>query len=117
MLLTSPNLPITFSQGDDAVLTLQAVDNQGNPVDITGASFSTQILGPNNTGAVTFPNGQHAITNAAQGLFELTLSETDTANCSIGNNKDIVTLITIAGLMASYHGASILEVEASVPLQ
>lgn len=120
MLLTSPNLPLVFSQNDNVVLTLIATDTQGNPVTLTGATFSTQILGPNNTGAVTFPNAQHTA-NADQvnfkGYFTLTLGTADTGACAIGENKDIVTAITISGNVASYQGLSILEVLPNVPTQ
>lgn len=108
---------ITITQGDAPTLTLYATDGNGNPVNLTGATFSTQILGPNGVGPVTFGNAQHAIVNAADGEFTLTLAASDTPNLGIGANKDILTQITIAGVSTYYWGRGILQVMPSTPLQ
>ena len=72
---------MVFTQGDYAVLNLTATDGNGNPVNLTGASFSTAILGPNGTSPVVFGNGQHAIVSAVSGTFTHNIATTDTANC------------------------------------
>lgn len=109
-----PN-PVNFTQGDNAILQLTAVDAAGNPVNIAGATFSTQMLGVQGQ-PVTFGNGQHAIINAALGQFTLTLAQVDTENVNIGSNKDIVTAITIGGNVTYYRGSGILTVNPPVPL-
>ena len=110
-------MAITFTQGDNAVLQLSAQDGNENPINITSATFQTQILGPNGQAIATFGNSQHAIVNAAAGTFTLTLATTDTAACGIGGGKEIVTAITISGLVTYYHGPGILTVLPAVPLQ
>jgi hypothetical protein len=106
---------IGFSQGDDQiVLNLVAQDGQGNPVDIAGATFETQILGFSRT-VVVVPNGQHAIVDATTGKFQVTLTAAETAACSNGQGKDITTKIVIAGQTIYYHGFGILTVNAEAP--
>lgn len=105
-----------FTQGDYAILQLSAQDGNGNPINLTGATFSTQILGPGAVGPVTFPNSQHAIVNATAGTFSLTLSTTDTANCAFGINKDVVTQITQGGQPIYFKGQGILTVLPNTPL-
>jgi hypothetical protein len=108
---------ITITQGDAPTLTLYAIDGSGNPINLTGATFSTQILGTNGVGPITFGNSQHAIVNAADGEFTLALASTDTPNLGIGPNKDILTQITIAGKATYYWGRGILQVMPATPLQ
>lgn len=112
---TSPQL--SFSLGDYVVLTLYAQDNSGTPVNIAGATFSTQILGPNGVGPIVFGNAKHAIVASAFGQFTLTLGTVDTAQCGLGPNKDILTTITIGGNSAIFQGQGILVVEPPVPIQ
>lgn len=107
---------IQFSQGDNAILQLTAQDGNGNPIDLTGASFSTQICEQNGSGLATFGNSQHTIIDAVNGRYTLTLSQSDTLSCGIGPNKDIVTQITQSGLPIYFHGNGILQVLANVPL-
>jgi hypothetical protein len=106
---------INITQGDYAVLNLTAQDGNGNPVNLTGATFSTQIVGTNGV-VVTFGNSQHAIVNAALGQYSLTLAQADTSNCGIGANKDILTTISQSGNPVTYRGR-ILTVNPPVPLQ
>ncbi len=111
---------ITFTQGDNnVVLNLTATDGNGNPINITGASFSTQILGPNNVGPVTFGNSQHALVSGPAGTFTLTLANNggDTASCGIGENKDILTTVTLSSSVINLLGRGILAVRPPVPLQ
>jgi hypothetical protein len=108
---------IQFTQGDNAVLSLTAQDALGNPINLTGASFSTQILGANGQPVNVFPNGQHAIVSASLGTFTLTLSAANTTACGLGNTKDIVTAITISGNVTYFRGSGILTVFPPVPMQ
>lgn len=107
-------MALSFTQGDNVVLNLNAQDGNGNPINITGATFSTQIMGPAGVVA-TFGNSQHAITNAALGQFTLTLAQADTNNCAAGPNKDIITGITISGVKTTLRGIGILTVYGDVP--
>jgi hypothetical protein len=108
--------PIQFSQNDTATLVLTASDGNGNPINITGASFSTQILGPNGAIAV-FGNAKHTIVNAVLGQFQLALLQTDTAQCATGSSKDIVTQITIGASSVYFRGNGIVTVYPPVPNQ
>lgn len=108
---------LQFTQGDNAVLQLTAQDGNGNPVNLTGASFSTQVLGPNGSPIAVFPNGQHSIVSAPNGTFTLTLAQADTQNCGEGANKDVLTQVTIAGNVTFFRGTGILKVLPPVPLQ
>jgi hypothetical protein len=107
---------ISFTQGDTPVLNLTAQTGAGNPFNLTGASFQTQIKGPNGVIA-TFDNGQHAITSAAGGTFTLTLASTDSANCGTGPGKDIITQVTQGSSITYFRGMGILTVFPNTPNQ
>lgn len=109
---------ISFTQGDTALLTLTATDGSGNPIDLTGATFTTQIKGPNGI-IVSFPNSQHTILNQTTNLgqFTLALSTLNTAACGLGSNKEILTQIVQGASTIFYHGGAILAVLPPVPLQ
>lgn len=109
-------MAISFTQGDTAILNLSATDGQGNPFNLTGASFSTQIKGSNGIYTV-FGNSQHAIVSAANGTFTLTLSAIDTGNCGLGPNKEILTLISQTGSTIYFRGVNILTVNPPIPIQ
>ncbi len=118
MQLQTQNLqPIEFTQGDSPTLLLAIVDDDGVPVNLTGASFETQILGPNGVGPVVFPNGQHTITNAALGQFSLALATTDTPNVNIGSNIEIITMYLIGADVETARGPNLLTVYPPVPTQ
>lgn len=105
---------IQFTQGDTPTLNMTAQDGDGNPVDISGASFSTQILGP--TGAlVTIPNSQHTIVLGSAGTFQIALTALNTQACAVGPNKDVVTQITQGPGVTYFRGQGILTVQPSVP--
>lgn len=109
---------INFTQGDQVILSLTAVDGDGNPVDLTGASFVSQILGYGGM-PVSFPNGQHTADPdqvANRGQYTLALSIDDTTSCNIGYDKDILTLISLGSTPIMYR-ARILNVLPPVPLQ
>ena len=113
-MLTVPT--IIFTQGDTVVMTLNAADGNGNPTDITGATFTSFIRGAGGV-VFSFPNSQHAIIDAANGVYTLTLASADSANCGIGSNKDILTLIQIGSTQVNFLGKGILQVNPPVPLQ
>lgn len=121
MLLQIPsgNPPLEFTQGDNIAITLIATDDLGNPQVLTGASLSSQILGVNNVGPVVFGNSQHTLANQTSnpGQFTLTLANTDTPNCAVGANKQIITAATIAGVVTNYRGNNILTVYPPAPEQ
>lgn len=120
MILNSQNgLPIEFTQGDTATLSLIATDDQNNPINLTGATFQTQIQGANPNGPITFQNAQHTLGNQTTnpGTFTLALADTDTPNCGEGSNKEIITQVVIAGAVTYFRGVSLLTVYPSVPLQ
>lgn len=108
---------ITFTQGDYAVLNLTATDGDGNPINITGGSFTTLINGPNGSPVNMFPNGQHVIVDGPNGQFTLTLQPEDTGNCGLGLHKEILTQIVIGGDPITYRGINTLTVYAPVPFQ
>jgi hypothetical protein len=107
---------IVFTQNDTAVLTLFATDGSGNPINLTAATFSSQILGPGGVPQV-FGNSQHAIVSAANGEYTLSLTQANTAACGLGANKSILTTITVGSAIVTYQGMGILTVLAAVPLQ
>lgn len=108
--------PAVFTQGDTVVLQLQATDESGNPQNISGATFSSQMLGPLAVGPVTFGNAKHTIVNAGIGSFTLNLTANDSASIGYGNNKDIVTSITISGAQTTYRGVGLATVWPPIPL-
>ena len=121
MLLNTQNaLPTDFTQGDNVVLSLIATDDFGNPVNLTGGTLSTMILGANGVGPVTFPNSQHTLGNQSTnpGTFTLTLAATDSANCGEGANKQIITTFTSSGgLITNFRGVNLLTVYPPNPAQ
>jgi hypothetical protein len=122
MLLASQSgNPLEFTQGDDVTLQLLATDDQGNPINLTGASLSTQIMGPNVVGPVTFPNGQHTLANQTTnpGQFALALGNAgaDTTSCGEGSAKQINTTAVVSGVSTTYRGVNILTVYPAPPSQ
>lgn len=125
---TSPNLVVSpeptgmqgqigVTQGDTATINLQAVDVNGNPVNLTGATFSTQIDGPNAAGPVVFSNAKHTITDAVLGQFQLTLQSTDTALLGEGAFKTVLTQVTQGLSLTTFRGIGLLTVYSGVPSQ
>lgn len=112
----SEGAPISFTQGDTAILALIAEDGNGNRVNLTGATFQTSIKGANGVVAV-FDNSQHMIVDAAEGLFNLELAEGDTAECGEGEFKTILTQITQGSSVLTFRGDGILTVFTPTPLQ
>jgi hypothetical protein len=107
---------IQFTQGDTAVLTLTAKDGDGNPFNITGATFTTYIKGSNGV-QNSFPTGQHTIVDAPNGIFTLSLSATDTPKCGLGPNKTVITKIVQGSSVVHFRGVGILTVNSAAPSQ
>lgn len=117
-ILQTPNqLPLEFTQGDTAALQLVALDDEGNPIDVTLATFSTQILGPNGENPAQFGNSQHTVTDGPNGRFTLGLSTTDTPTCGLGEHKQILTQLTIDVVVETCRGINILTVYPEEPTQ
>jgi hypothetical protein len=109
---------LRITQGDQVTFNLTARSGAGALVDLTSATFSTQISGPNQT-VVVFPNSQHTA-NPDQvnykGQFTLALSSTDTSNLAWGSGLEVLTLILVNGTTPVYfHGPSILTVLQNIP--
>ena len=107
---------IQFTQGDTALLNLNATDGSGNPIDITGAVFTTYIKGANGVIA-SFPNSQHTIVNGPQGQFQLALGAADTTNCGTGAGKEILTQAVQGSSTIYFRGPNLLTVHPPVPVQ
>lgn len=107
---------IIITQGDTAVLELTAENGDGDPVDITGATFTTYIKGPNGVVA-SFPNDQHEIIDAEAGRFNVELGSDDTEACGLGSNKEILTKIVQGSSTIYYRGIGVLQVNPPVPVQ
>lgn len=117
--LTPFGVMINLTQGDTVTLNLLATDDQFNPIDLTGATLQTEMLGPNGIGVVTFPDGQHTLADQSTnpGEFALALSSDDTNSLGQGLHKQIVTQSNVSTAITNFHGNNILTVLPSTPLQ
>jgi hypothetical protein len=110
---------IKFTQGDQVTLNFTATDGLGNPIDLTGATFTTLMRGLQGA-TISFPNSQHTA-NPDQinfrGQFTLDLASSDTQSIPNGINKEIVTEIVIGGATIAYRGENILTVYLLQPRQ
>lgn len=110
---------LKFTQGDTAVLNLTAKTSASIPFDLTGATLTSYIKGPNGD-TVSFPNGQHTIdpdqvTN--KGKYTLALTSDNTLSVGEGDNKAVITKVVQSGNTLYFHGTGILTVLANTPLQ
>lgn len=108
---------VVFTQGDTPSIELVALDDQGVPVNLTGAVFLSEIQGPNSVGPISFADGQHDIVDAAAGIYTLNLTANDTEACGVGYNKDLITQATIGGAIATFRYQGILDIYPAIPLQ
>lgn len=109
-------MAIEFTRGETPSIPLVAKDGTGALINLTGATFQTQMKGPNGQ-AVTFDNSKHtadADQSANKGQFILALNSTDSQSIGIGSGKEIVTKITISGVITYVRG-SILTVKSEFP--
>lgn len=93
---------IKISQGDRAVLNFTLTTGTGTAFDLTGATFSSKILGSDDV-ADTFDDDHHTIVVAADGTMQLTLSTTETAALKPGL-REVVTTVTQSGNPVKFHG-------------
>ena len=112
-----PGETYRFTQGDTAVLNFIATDGFGNVVNISGATFTSVVKGPNGSTNVVIPNSQHTITSGPGGLFSVYFQTTDTAACGTGAHKDVITQIIIGSTTVWYRGTNVLAVYPAIPLQ
>lgn len=109
---------IKFTQGDTPTLTLTATTNCGvDKLDLTGATFESYFKGPNNT-TITIPNSQHTadpdqVVN--KGKYLLALTSGNTLAIAAGERKEIITKITIGGVITYFHGKNIVTVLPNTP--
>jgi hypothetical protein len=112
--------PIFLTQGDVATLHLKAVDVNGMPVDLSGASFTTYINGENGQAVQSFLNIQHTA-NPDQvnfrGDYTLALSSIDTSGLGLGSHKEVLTSVVVGGTTIYFRGYNILGVLPPVPLE
>lgn len=113
--MTIESNTVQFTQGNAVTLDLFVTDGNDQPVDITGADLTTLILGPGGE-VVTFGPDQHTIVDGPGGEFHLELDESDTGDCNVGANKDILTTAVISSKPLTYRGMGILQVFPPVPL-
>lgn len=110
--------PLKLTQGDNAIFFLTAVDGDGNPIDLTGATFQTFIDAPNGQGVITIPNSQH-IANPDQinytGQFSVEITQSDSESFGLGNHKEILTQVTIGSNQVFFRGFNSLQVYAPTP--
>ena len=108
--------PFDVVQGDTVLFYLTAVDGDGNPVDITAATFTTNIKGPNGS-IESFPTGQHAVVDGPSGTFTLALSSDDSLSLGLGEHKEIVTQMLISTSTYYFRGINLLSVYDADPAQ
>lgn len=108
---------IQFTAGDSANLVFTAEDGDGNPVNLTGAVFTTFFRIANGL-TVQFDNSQHTA-NPDQinfpGQYTLALAVSDTAPIPPGDNKEVITEVVQGGSTIYYHGPNILNVLSPIP--
>ena len=113
------NPPIHFTQGDDAVLQLIAVDVDGNGVNLTNAVFTSFIR--RQDGTTLSLDDSHHFANVDQtnfpGYYTLTLAEAETSQCGLGEHKEILTLIDIGGAEVYFRGFNALQVYSPEPFE
>lgn len=110
---------LKVTQGDTITFQLTALLGNGLPYDLTGATFTTLIKGPNGI-VVSFPNSQHTANpdqTANKGKYTLALTADNTDSLGLGINKEIITKVTQGSNIVQFHGNGILTVLAKVPVQ
>lgn len=108
---------IKFTQGDTVTIEFYAEDSNGLRIDLSGATFSTQIKGYRGS-IVTIDNSSHTadpdqVTN--KGKFTVSLTSAQTLLMDSGDKKDIVTKIVQGASTIHYHGKGILEIFKNYP--
>jgi BppU N-terminal domain len=78
------NYPLNVRIGDTETVTVTMQDNNGNPINITGRTYSAQIRSKT-TSTTPLATFSCSIVNAAQGIFACTLSATSSASLTAAN--------------------------------
>lgn len=108
---------VQITQGDNVSLILTAVDGNGIPVDLTGATFVSTMSAPLGE-YVQIPTDQH-VANPDQvnfkGQFTLTLTIDNTMAISAGLHKELLTSITSGGATVYFRGFNLMNVYSAVP--
>lgn len=113
-----PSARIVMTKGDAANLVLYAVDGDGVAQDLTGATFTSYMVGPNGA-KVVLSNSKHTadidqVTN--KGKFVLALSASDTLALLVGSEKEILTKVTQGSSVVYYHGRKMITVLPNGPV-
>lgn len=96
----------TIVKGEDQVLTMYCRNSDSTPVDLTGGTINVDI--PNDSGGVIAKTG--TITDAADGIFTIPISDTD--DFLIAQDIPLDIEVTISGnirIYPSVDGLSVLE--------
>lgn len=113
LLFSSPAFAVmTITQGDTPTFTLTAQNGDGTNYDLTGAVFTTQILGKAGT-IVTLANAAHtadADQTTNKGKFTLVLTAANTQALLLGPEHEIVTKVVQGSLVTYFHAPNILTV-------
>lgn len=92
-----------LTAGDVRTLEL-TIEKNGEPVDITGATFVTMIPAYYG-GTVVLPTGSHTITGAPTlGRVNLALATTDSEKIKRGQKVPFMTNVTIGAVTQAYWG-------------
>ena len=101
---------LTLKRGDSLSLPGVWVDQHGRPLDLTGVTIASALLGPD---AVTRPLGV-AVLDAAAGRFELSMLAVDTAALPLGGHQ-IDIKFTVGARVARTLTASITLMQEITP--
>ncbi len=104
-----------FTQGERTDLALLAVDDEGRPFRLEGATLTSQVMGIHCVGPVSYGNSWHTLGNQGlhPGTFTLNLDEMDTHSVGVGGDKEIITHVVIRGVVTTFRGDKLLTVHAS----
>lgn len=108
-----------ITQGDTATLQLLAEDGNGSGLNLTGATFSSYILGPNGK-RVNIGNSYHtaaADQTADAGEFSIALTAAQTALLAPGSERELVTKVTIGSSVTTFHGRKLLTILPAYPVR
>lgn len=77
----------------------------------------TSIKGPNGESDVLIPDNQHAVVDALAGLFTVSVTSDQSNAMGLGLFKNILTIITIGGVIESSLLKGVLAVNPAEPIQ
>lgn len=79
-------LPIRIEQGETKIIPLHVIDYDGLDVDLTGYTFAAQIRRKPSSATIT-ATFSYAITDAANGLVQLSLTAAQTSAITCGDTE------------------------------